>query len=368
MVLPEDRDRRRHRRLGRTGRRRPCPLGGRRRRGTVGLPDRQGPAQHRGPLDRAVPRRLLPRRRHPHERAGRHRPGPVGHQGQGPGRARVAAAGRQCARPHPRVFVDRRRPPGRYGRRRQGRGRTRLHRREDERHRGTAVHRLVRQGRKVPGERGRRARRSRPQRRHRRGLPWPRAQAHGQGADEGAGPLQADVHRRAGAERALRGAEGTGAADVHADRAGRAPVLALGLQARAGRRLRRHHPARSVARRRHHRDAQDRRHGRGLRRGAGAALPAGPDRAGHLPADRRRLLQRLHPGTEPGHPLQRGQRPAGLRQQPRSVRLRKRHGRDSAGPGLGIEVNEEYVKERAAVGHRWRNPIWRHADGSFAEW
>ena len=38
------------------------------------------------------------------------------------------------------------------------------------------------------------------------------------------------------------------------------------------------------------------------------------------------------------------------------------------GPGLGIEVNEEYVKERAAVGHRWRNPVWRHADGSFAEW
>ncbi len=38
------------------------------------------------------------------------------------------------------------------------------------------------------------------------------------------------------------------------------------------------------------------------------------------------------------------------------------------GPGLGIEVNEEYVKERAKVGHRWRNPIWRHKDGSFAEW
>jgi galactonate dehydratase len=38
------------------------------------------------------------------------------------------------------------------------------------------------------------------------------------------------------------------------------------------------------------------------------------------------------------------------------------------GPGLGIEVDEDFVKERAAVGHRWRNPIWRHADGSFAEW
>jgi galactonate dehydratase len=39
-----------------------------------------------------------------------------------------------------------------------------------------------------------------------------------------------------------------------------------------------------------------------------------------------------------------------------------------SGPGLGIEVNEGYVTERAAEGHRWRNPVWRHADGSVAEW
>ena len=38
------------------------------------------------------------------------------------------------------------------------------------------------------------------------------------------------------------------------------------------------------------------------------------------------------------------------------------------GPGLGIEVDEEQVKARAAVGHRWRNPVWRHPDGSVAEW
>jgi galactonate dehydratase len=38
------------------------------------------------------------------------------------------------------------------------------------------------------------------------------------------------------------------------------------------------------------------------------------------------------------------------------------------GPGLGIEVNEDYVVERAAEGHHWRNPVWRHDDGSFAEW
>jgi galactonate dehydratase len=38
------------------------------------------------------------------------------------------------------------------------------------------------------------------------------------------------------------------------------------------------------------------------------------------------------------------------------------------GPGLGVEIDEAYVKERAKEGHRWRNPIWRHKDGSFAEW
>lgn len=39
-----------------------------------------------------------------------------------------------------------------------------------------------------------------------------------------------------------------------------------------------------------------------------------------------------------------------------------------AGPGLGIEINEDYVRERAQEGHRWKNPVWRHKDGSVAEW
>lgn len=38
------------------------------------------------------------------------------------------------------------------------------------------------------------------------------------------------------------------------------------------------------------------------------------------------------------------------------------------GPGLGIEVNEEVVRKMAAEGHDWHNPIWRHKDGSVAEW
>ncbi|MDR1827122.1 MAG: galactonate dehydratase [Methylobacteriaceae bacterium] len=38
------------------------------------------------------------------------------------------------------------------------------------------------------------------------------------------------------------------------------------------------------------------------------------------------------------------------------------------GPGLGIEINEERVRKAAEKGHRWRNPVWRHADGTIAEW
>ncbi len=38
------------------------------------------------------------------------------------------------------------------------------------------------------------------------------------------------------------------------------------------------------------------------------------------------------------------------------------------GPGLGIEINEAHVRKMAEIGHDWKNPIWRHQDGSVAEW
>ena len=38
------------------------------------------------------------------------------------------------------------------------------------------------------------------------------------------------------------------------------------------------------------------------------------------------------------------------------------------GPGLGIEVDEEKVREAARTGHDWKNPVWRNADGAVAEW
>ena len=37
-------------------------------------------------------------------------------------------------------------------------------------------------------------------------------------------------------------------------------------------------------------------------------------------------------------------------------------------PGLGVEIDEDVVKEAAQRGHSWKNPVWRHADGSVAEW
>jgi galactonate dehydratase len=39
-----------------------------------------------------------------------------------------------------------------------------------------------------------------------------------------------------------------------------------------------------------------------------------------------------------------------------------------AAPGLGVDIDEAAVREAAKEGHAWRNPVWRHPDGSFAEW
>ncbi|MGB9989510.1 galactonate dehydratase [Pseudoduganella rhizocola] len=37
-------------------------------------------------------------------------------------------------------------------------------------------------------------------------------------------------------------------------------------------------------------------------------------------------------------------------------------------PGLGVEINEDAVIEASRNAPDWRNPLWRHADGSVAEW
>jgi len=39
-----------------------------------------------------------------------------------------------------------------------------------------------------------------------------------------------------------------------------------------------------------------------------------------------------------------------------------------SGPGLGVTIDEAAVREANKDRHRWRNPVWRTADGNFAEW
>ena len=39
-----------------------------------------------------------------------------------------------------------------------------------------------------------------------------------------------------------------------------------------------------------------------------------------------------------------------------------------SGAGLGIDVNKELIIEENKTPHSWKNPVWRHADGSIAEW
>src|SRR5919206_2120886 len=60
--------------------------------GAVRLSYREGPVPDRRPLPGALPRRLLPGRTGPDQRPLRHRAGPLGHKGQGPGRPRARTA------------------------------------------------------------------------------------------------------------------------------------------------------------------------------------------------------------------------------------------------------------------------------------
>jgi galactonate dehydratase len=33
-----------------------------------------------------------------------------------------------------------------------------------------------------------------------------------------------------------------------------------------------------------------------------------------------------------------------------------------------VEINKELVEEENRTPHHWKNPVWRHSDGSIAEW
>ena len=37
-------------------------------------------------------------------------------------------------------------------------------------------------------------------------------------------------------------------------------------------------------------------------------------------------------------------------------------------PGLGVDMNRELIETENRTPHHWKNPVWRHEDGSIAEW
>ena len=100
--------------------------------------------------------------------------------------------------------------------------------------------------------------------------------------------------------------------------------------------------------------------------------PLGPLALAVLPAARRLHAQRRHPGDEPRHPLQCRRRPAHL-----SARNKEQltpvdgYLPIPTGPGLGVDIDEDAVREADKDRHRWRNPVWRSPtavsrNGSYA--
>lgn len=53
---------------------------------------------------------------------------------------------------------------------------------------------------------------------------------------------------------------------------------------------------------------------------------------------------------------------------PEPLRIVEGHIARPEAPGLGVTVDEAAVRRADRTGHAWRSPIWRHDDGSFAEW
>ena len=53
---------------------------------------------------------------------------------------------------------------------------------------------------------------------------------------------------------------------------------------------------------------------------------------------------------------------------PEPFRFVEGHAVRGQAPGLGVTVDEAAVRAADQSAHRWRNPVWRHPDGSLAEW
>ena len=356
----QDRDRRGHRRLGRAGRRRP--------RATVQaavdeLADYligQDPLRiedlwqvlyrggfYRGGADAD-------------ERDRRHRPGAVGHQGQGAGRAGLRAARRPGARPDADLRLDRRRPAGDVARQRRGRSKRGF---TAVKMNGSEELQIVDTPAKIDAvvERVGAVRdavgpdidigvdfHGRVHRPMAKVLAKTRA-------------VQAVVRRGAGAAGEQRSADASSPPHRDADRHRRAAVLALGLQARAGRRRVSTSSSPTSS------------HAGGIsevRKIAAMAEAYDVALAPHCPLGPIALAACLQIDSVSTTPSSRSRASASTTTRAatcsttsstrRSSHYARRLRRYPAGAGPRHRGRRASRAERAAIGHRWRNPIWRH--------
>ena len=54
--------------------------------------------------------------------------------------------------------------------------------------------------------------------------------------------------------------------------------------------------------------------------------------------------------------------------QPQVFDVREGHVAAPEAPGLGVDIDEDKVRDAARAPHAWRNPVWRGRDGSLREW
>ena len=76
------------------------------------------------------------------------------------------------------------------------------------------------------------------------------------------------------------------------------------------------------------------------------------------------LIQEQSLGIHYNH----GREPGGYLVDPDAFRFVDGHVERPVAPGLGVTLDEDAVRAADQQGHDWHSPIWRHADGSFAEW
>ena len=87
-----------------------------------------------------------------------------------------------------------------------------------------------------------------------------------------------------------------------------------------------------------------------------------------MPAPRLCLAQRGAAGQSIGIHYNQGVEPLDYVLNPEDFVIQDGYMLPLPKPGLGVVMNEDHIREAAKHAPDWRNPLWRHEDGSVAEW